>query len=68
MIRFLPESHTDFVVSVDWPAIALGLGLMVLLSFALGLGLMVLLSFIVFGYYAPRAGAIPEVTPSVNAS
>ena len=56
MIRFLPESHTDFVVSVDWPAIALGLGLMVLLS------------FIVFGYYAPRAGAIPEVTPSVNAS
>jgi cell division protein FtsW (lipid II flippase) len=33
MIRFLPESHTDFVVSVDWPAIALGLGLMVLLSF-----------------------------------
>ncbi|HEY6700253.1 MAG TPA: hypothetical protein VI137_05445 [Pseudolabrys sp.] len=47
MIRFLPESHTDFVVSVDWPAIALGLGLMVLLSFALGLGLMVLLSFIV---------------------
>lgn len=33
MIRFLPESPSDFVVSVDWPAIALGLGLMVLLSF-----------------------------------
>jgi cell division protein FtsW (lipid II flippase) len=32
-IRVLPDSHTDFLFSVDRGAVALGLALMALLSF-----------------------------------